>query len=90
MIWNSLNNFKKYPDRHRLNESQYNQRLREVDELTKRTAELRDQLTRSEIACSHATDELSIANGRLEQMRNDSANLRAEKKIWEVCSTCLC
>jgi regulator of replication initiation timing len=46
-----------------------------------------DQFTRVDVECSRVADELSIANGRLEQMRNECANLRAEKNIWESVQT---
>ena len=71
-------------DRHRMNQEQLTMRGRELDELTKRNQQLFDQLTRVDIECSRATEDLHIATGRIEQLRNECANLRAEKKIWEV------
>jgi nucleoprotein TPR len=67
-----------------MNQEQLAMHGRELDELTKRNQQLFDQLTRVDIECSRATEDLHIATGRIEQLRNESANLRAEKKIWEV------
>lgn len=56
----------------------------ELDELTKRNQQLFDQWTRVDIEFSRVSEDLQLANGHIEQLRNESANLRAEKKIWEV------
>lgn len=40
-----------------------------------------------DIECARATEDLQIAHGHLEQLRTECANLRAEKKIWEVSHT---
>ena len=56
----------------------------ELNELTKRNRQLLEQWTRIDIECSRVSEDLHLATGRLEQLRNDNANLRAEKKIWEV------
>jgi nucleoprotein TPR len=69
-----------------MNQEQFAMHGRELDELTKRNQQLFDQWTRIDIECSRATEDLQAANGRVEQLRNESANLRAEKKIWEVCA----
>lgn len=58
---------------------------RDLDNLTKRNQQLYDQYIRIDIECNRAQQELSEANSRVEQLRNENANLRAEKKIWEVC-----
>ncbi|KAK7048611.1 protein MLP1 [Favolaschia claudopus] len=70
-------------DRHRLSQDQFAVHNREIDDLTKRNQQLFDQWTRIDIECSRATEDLQTANGRIEQLRNECANLRAEKKIWE-------
>lgn len=57
----------------------------ELDNLTKRNQQLYDQYTRIDIECNRITEELMTANGLVEQLRNECANLRAEKRIWEVC-----
>ncbi|KAK2465728.1 hypothetical protein APHAL10511_002272 [Amanita phalloides] len=70
-------------DRHRMHQDQFALHAKEIDDLTKRNQKLFDQWTRIDIECSRATEDLQIANGRMEQLRNECANLRAEKKIWE-------
>ncbi|KAF8336766.1 hypothetical protein F5887DRAFT_566692 [Amanita rubescens] len=70
-------------DRHRMHQEEFALHARQVDDLTKRNQKLFDQWTRIDIECSRATEELQIATGRIEQLRNECANLRAEKKIWE-------
>lgn len=57
---------------------------RELDNLTKRNTQLYDQYTRIDIECNRVTEDFLAANSRIEQLRNECANLRAEKKIWEV------
>ncbi|KAF8340155.1 hypothetical protein F5887DRAFT_919553 [Amanita rubescens] len=71
-------------DRHRMHQEKFAFYPRQVDDLTKRNQKLFDQWIRIDIECSRATEELQIATGQIEQLRNESANLRAEKKIWEV------
>lgn len=57
---------------------------REFDSLKKRYEQLNDQRTRLDIACNHATEMLHEANAQIEKLRNDCANLKAEKQIAEV------
>ena len=71
-------------DRQRMNEEQFQMHNQELDELTKRNRQLLDQWTRTDIECNRVSEDLHLATGRLEQLRNENANLRAEKKIWEV------
>jgi nucleoprotein TPR len=71
-------------DRHRMSQEQLAMQSRELDSLTKRNAHLYDQYTRIDIECNRATEDFMAANSRIEQLRNECANLRAEKKIWEV------
>ncbi len=59
---------------------------RELDNLQRRNQELYDQYTRIDIECNRVSEEFQSASGLVEQLRNETANLRAEKKIWEVCS----
>ena len=57
----------------------------ELNELTKRNRQLLEQWTRIDIECNRVSEDLHLATaGRLERLRNENANLRAEKKIWEV------
>jgi nucleoprotein TPR len=69
-------------DRLRIHQDDYQVRDRQLDELSKRNQQLFDQYTRVDIECNRVTEELHISNGRLEQLRNECANLRAEKNIW--------
>ncbi|KAG2344469.1 hypothetical protein BDR05DRAFT_975520 [Suillus weaverae] len=70
-------------DRHRMSQDEAALHTRDLDNLTKRNQQLYDQYIRIDIECNRAQQELSEANSRVEQLRNDNANLRAEKKIWE-------
>ncbi|KAG1780540.1 hypothetical protein EV702DRAFT_1078352 [Suillus placidus] len=70
-------------DRHRMNQDEAALHTRDLDNLTKRNQQLYDQYIRIDIECNRAQQELSEANSRVEQLRNENANLRAEKKIWE-------
>ncbi|KAF5382472.1 hypothetical protein D9615_003024 [Tricholomella constricta] len=70
-------------ERHRMDQDQLAMHDREIDDLNKRYQQVYDRYTRTDIECIRATEELQVATGRTEQLRNESANLRAEKKIWE-------
>ncbi|KAK0464252.1 uncharacterized protein EV420DRAFT_1034622 [Desarmillaria tabescens] len=72
-----------YNERNQINQDQYNLHARELDDLGKRNQQLFDQWTRVDIECGRVTEDLRLANSRIEQLRNESANLRAEKKIWD-------
>jgi nucleoprotein TPR len=67
-----------------MNEEQFQMHNQELNELTKRNRQLLDQWTRADIECNRVSEDLHLNTGRLEQLRNENANLRAEKKIWEV------
>jgi hypothetical protein len=58
--------------------------LRDLDEVTKRNRDLYERFTAVDIECNRVTEDLITANGQMDQLRNECANLRAEKKIWEV------
>ncbi|EPQ51089.1 hypothetical protein GLOTRDRAFT_66309 [Gloeophyllum trabeum ATCC 11539] len=70
-------------DRHRMAQEQYAIQNRELDSLNTRNRQLLDQYTRVDIECNRVSEDLAMANSRVEQLRNENANLRAEKKIWE-------
>lgn len=70
-------------ERHRMDRDQLAMHDREIDDLNKRYQQVYDRYTRTDIECIRATEELQVATGRTEQLRNECANLRAEKKIWE-------
>ena len=67
-------------------QEQYSVQLRDYESMSKRHQELHDHNNKLEIACNRATEDLATVNSQLELMRNECANLRAEKKIWEVSS----
>lgn len=57
---------------------------REIEGLTKHKQQLQEKFTRADIDCHRLAEDLLTANAKVDQLRNESANLRAEKKIWEV------
>lgn len=61
----------------------------ELDNLSRRNSELYDQYTRLDIECNRYSEDLLTSKSVSEQLRNECANLRAEKKIWEVCRVTL-
>jgi len=63
-------------------------RLHEVENLTKRNNQLQDRWMRLDIECNRLTEDFQVATGRIEQLRNENANLRAEKDIWQVRLLC--
>ena len=71
-------------ERHRMVQEQAAVQERELNNLSKRNQDLYDQYMRIDIECNRVSEELLVATGHLEQMRNECANLRAEKKIWQV------
>lgn len=70
-----------------MTQEQFVMQSRELDDLTKANQQMYDQKTRVEIEYNRASEDLLSSNGRIEQLRNECANLRAEKKIWEVRSS---
>jgi nucleoprotein TPR len=58
--------------------------LRDFDDLTKRHGDLNERFTAVDIKYNRVTEDLTTANGHLDQLRNECANLRAEKRIWDV------
>lgn len=71
-------------DHRRMHEEQFRVHNHEIDELSKRNSALHEQNVRLDIEFGRVADELQVTLGRMEQLRNECANLRAEKKIWEV------
>ncbi|KAI0357500.1 hypothetical protein OH77DRAFT_1435746 [Trametes cingulata] len=70
-------------ERHRMVQEQIIIQRRENEDLQKRNQHLYDQYTRIDIECNRMSEDLLASNSLLEQLRNECANLRAEKKIWE-------
>ena len=71
-------------DRFKMLQEQQTLTLRDLDDLTKRNRDLYERFTSVDIECNRVTEYLIAANGQIDQLRNECANLRAEKKIWEV------
>lgn len=70
-------------DRHRMAQEQLAVSAREIESLAERHQQVHEQFTRADIECHRFTEDLLTANSKLDQLRNESANLRAEKRIWE-------
>ncbi|EIW59409.1 uncharacterized protein TRAVEDRAFT_121374 [Trametes versicolor FP-101664 SS1] len=70
-------------ERQRMVQEQIIIQRRESEDLQKRNQHLYDQYTRIDIECNRMSEDLIASNSVLEQFRNECANLRAEKKIWE-------
>jgi nucleoprotein TPR len=71
-------------DRFKMSQEQQTLTLRDIDDLTKRNRDLYERFTVVDIECNRVTEYLIAANGQIDQLRNECANLRAEKRIWEV------
>ena len=65
-------------------QEQQNLTLRDLDDVSKRNRDLYERFTAVDIECNRVTEDLVAANGKMDQLRNECANLRAEKRIWEV------
>lgn len=59
---------------------------RELHSLAERNQQLNDKFLRADVECQRVAEDLYSVNKHLEQSRNECANLRAEKRIWEVCN----
>jgi nucleoprotein TPR len=71
-------------DRFKMLQEQQTLTLGDLDDLTKRNRDLYERFTTVDIECNRVTGYLIAANGQIDQLRNECANLRAEKRIWEV------
>ena len=71
-------------DRFKMLQEEQRLALGDLDDLTKRNRDLYERFTAADIECNRVTEYLIAANGQIDQLRNECANLRAEKKIWEV------
>ncbi|EIN12937.1 hypothetical protein PUNSTDRAFT_97919 [Punctularia strigosozonata HHB-11173 SS5] len=70
-------------ERLRISNDQYQQKVHELDALSDRHQRLYEQCTRYDIECNRATEDLALVASKLEEMRNENANLRAEKAILQ-------
>jgi nucleoprotein TPR len=57
---------------------------REIEGLAKRNQQLQDNFSHVDKERHKLVEELLAANAKVDRLRNESANLRAEKNIWEV------
>jgi nucleoprotein TPR len=67
-----------------MTQEQFAVSAREIEGFAKRDQHLQEKLARADIDCHRLAEDLLAANAKVDQLRNESANLRAEKKIWEV------
>ncbi|KAH8990434.1 hypothetical protein EDB86DRAFT_3080419 [Lactarius hatsudake] len=70
-------------DRFKMLQEQQSLTLRDLDDVSKRNRDLYERFTSVDIECNRVTEDLIAANGKMDQLRNECANLRAEKRIWE-------
>ncbi|KAF8843385.1 hypothetical protein BDN67DRAFT_924393 [Paxillus ammoniavirescens] len=70
-------------ERQRMTQEQLALQSRDLDNLAVRNQQLYDQQTRLDIDRERVMDELATTKSDYDQLRNEAANLRAEKKIWE-------
>ncbi|KAG6330667.1 hypothetical protein ID866_8422 [Astraeus odoratus] len=70
-------------ERHRMLQDQLALQSRDLDNLVSRNQQMYDQQTRLDIDRDRVMEELASTKGDLEHLRNEAANLRAEKRIWE-------
>ncbi|KAI0693206.1 hypothetical protein BC835DRAFT_1276339 [Cytidiella melzeri] len=74
-------------ERQRMLQDMNSMQSRDLENLQRRNQELHDQNTRIDIQCNRFSEDLLLATSQIEQLRNEGANLRAEKKIWESVQT---
>jgi wobble nucleotide-excising tRNase len=55
-----------------------------IESLAKCNQQLHKKFIRADVECHGFTEDLLTANKRPDPLHNESANIRAEKKIWEV------
>ena len=72
------------PERLRILQEQNLMQNRDLNSLASRNEELIDKYGRVDSQCIQLAEQLSTANATIDQLRNETANLRAEKQIWEV------
>ncbi|KAJ3826801.1 hypothetical protein EV361DRAFT_893712 [Lentinula raphanica] len=70
-------------ERLRMLQDQINLQNQERNDFTRINQQLNDQCARADIECNRLNEELIVASTRVEQLRSECANLRAEKGIWE-------
>lgn len=71
-------------ERYEMLQANYAMLKNENSELQKRSQNLSDGTSKQEIRVQQVAEELVEAKGLIESMRNDNANLKAEKELWET------
>ncbi|KIK98776.1 hypothetical protein PAXRUDRAFT_823499 [Paxillus rubicundulus Ve08.2h10] len=74
-------------ERQRMTQEQLALQSRDLDNLAVRNQQLYDKQTRLDIDRERLMEELLTTKSDYDQLRNEAANLRAEKKIWESVQT---
>ena len=64
---------------------QYANQAEDLRDMSVWLQELHDKYARADIECNRVIADVISANGKVEQLVNERANLRAEKRIWEMC-----
>ncbi|KAG9248902.1 hypothetical protein BJ878DRAFT_411571 [Calycina marina] len=70
-------------ERYEMLRSNYTMVQNENTELQKRSQVLSEAAAKQDIRTQQVAEELVEANGMIESMRNETANLKAEKKLWK-------
>jgi nucleoprotein TPR len=65
-------------------QERYAAQARDLESLHARNSQLHEQYTRIDVQSVRVEEELSEAKSRLEQLRNECSNLRAQNRILEV------
>ncbi|KAI0087040.1 hypothetical protein BDY19DRAFT_324018 [Irpex rosettiformis] len=71
-------------ERQRMLQDMASMQSRDIENLQRRNQELHDQNTRIDIQLNRVSEDLLLATSQNEQLRNETTNLRAERKIWEA------
>ena len=71
-------------DRYKMLQEEQSLTLRDLDDISKRHLDLKERYTDVGLKYNRVAGDLGDAHGQIDQLRNECANLRAEKKIWEV------
>lgn len=70
-------------ERHDMLQSNYSMQQNENDELKTRSQILSESAAKQDLRTQQVAEDLVEAKGTIESMRNETANLKAEKKIWK-------
>jgi nucleoprotein TPR len=70
-------------ERYGMLQANYNALKTENNELQKRTQSLSETATRQDIRTQQVAEELIEAKGLADSMRNETANLKAERELWK-------